>query len=979
VPGGARMRGCGWPLIPVLLRGMNDWENHRLPHRNRLPARAYLLPADAVSLNGVWKFHYAASPAEAPAPDADASGWTELPVPSCWQMHGFGRPHYSNIQYPFPVDPPRVPSENPTGSYRRRFHLPPAWDGRRILLRFEGVDSCFVVWVNGVEIGMSKGSRLPAEFDITAAVQTGNNELAVRVMQWSDASYIEDQDMWWLSGIFRDVTLLGLPAAHIWDVAVAAGMDGKWSAQVETVGEGRVTARLFDAAGKELARSSGKNIGGQLAQPRLWSAEDPYLYTLVLGFAGQTVRVPVGFRTVEIKGRVFSVNGVAVKLKGVNRHEHHPDLGRTMPLATMVEDILLMKRHNVNAVRTSHYPDDPRWYELCDRYGLYLMDECDLETHGFHFVDWQKNPPAVPEWEAALVDRMDRMVRRDRNHPSVIIWSLGNECHYGANHAAMARHARQLDATRPVHYEGDYNLRCTDIYSRMYCSLEDCRKILARKELLKHWLGAEVTPAEYGKAPFVLSEYAHAMGNGPGGLKEYWDLIYAHDEFMGAFVWEWVDHGIRQRDAAGREFFAYGGDFGDEPNDGNFVCDGLLFPDRQPSPGLAELKKATEPVKVERVGNQFRITNQHDFIGLEHLACGWTVTSAGNAVASGNVKLPAIAARKSKLVSIPFTGEGDCLTLQFALAADNAWAPRGHEVAWAQFPLAVRNRSGLPSATGGPVTVEGTRIAGTDFALAFDPHRGVLNDWQWRGQKLLLAGPRLNLWRATTDNDRGWRGGAKAWKENLLHLMQHRLDSFAMTSDGAVVRTRVAPPVRGFGIFCEYTYTITGDGAVRLEVHGTPDGEWPCFWPRIGLEMTLPLAYRQVEWLGRGPGESYRDTKEAQRFGLWRADVDELFTNYVFPQENGNRTDVTWVAFRDVAGVGLKAAGAPNFSAHRFTPMDLETARHTHELRPRDKIIVHLDWQHHGIGSCSCGPGPWPEHELKAQEFRFAVLLQPTA
>jgi beta-galactosidase/evolved beta-galactosidase subunit alpha len=956
---------------------MNDWENHLLPHRNRLPARACLLPDDAVSLNGVWKFHYAASPAEAPGPDADASGWAELPVPSCWQMHGYGRPHYTNHQYPFPVDPPRVLSENPTGSYRRSFHVPAEWSGRRVILRFEGVDSFFVLWVNGVEIGMSKGSRLPAEFDITAVVRPGQNDLAVRVCQWSDGSYIEDQDMWWFSGIFRDVTLLGLPAAHIWDVAVQAGMDGKWSAHVNTVGEGRITARLLAADGKTVARRSGKNIGGQLANPRLWSAEDPYLYTLVLTFAGQTVRVPVGFRTVAIKGRMFYVNGVAVKLKGVNRHEHHPDLGRTMPVSVMIADILLMKRHNVNAVRTSHYPDDPRWYELCDQYGLYLIDECDLETHGFHFLKWQNNPPAVPEWEAAFVDRMDRMVRRDRNHPSVIIWSLGNEAHYGANHAAMARHARQLDSTRPIHYEGDYNLRCTDIYSRMYCKLEDCRKILAGKETLKHWLGADITPEQYGQAPFVLCEYAHAMGNGPGGLKEYWDLIYAHDEFMGAFVWEWIDHGIRKRDAAGREFFAYGGDFGDEPHDGNFVCDGLVFPDRQPSPGLLELKKVTEPVKVEREGDQFRITNRYDFIGLDHLLAGWTVTDAGQVVASGTFKLPAIPARKSKLVTIPFTGNGDYLTLQFTLATDNVWGQRGHEVAWAQFALPTK--PALRSIVTGPVQVEATTVTGHEFALSFDPHRGVIIDWQWRGQKLLQAGPRLNLWRATTDNDRGWHGGAKAWNENLLHLLQHRLDSFEMTSDGAVVRTRIAPPVRGFGIRCEYRYTVAGNGELQIAVHGVPDGEWPCPWPRIGLAMTLPLAYRQVEWLGRGPGESYRDTKQAQRFGRWQADVDELFTNYVLPQENGNRTDVSWVSFTNLAGLGFRARGVPNFSAHRFTPQDLEAARHTNELTPRNEVIVHLDWQHHGIGTASCGPGPWPEHEFNAQEFRFAVTLQPVA
>lgn len=959
-----------------------DYENHQLPHRHRLPARAHLIPDDALSLNGTWQFHYAVTPAEAPTPDADATGWAELPVPSCWQMHGYGHPHYTNIQYPFPLDPPHVPTANPTGSYRRTFQVPADWTGRRIILRFDGVDSAFHVWVNGTAVGFSKGSRLPSEFDVTALIHPGNNTLAVRVYQWSDGSYLEDQDMWWLSGIFRDVTLLALPTNHIWDVAIVAGMDGQWSAKVETVGAGRLNARLLDATGKEVARTSGKNIAGKLNQPHLWSAEDPYLYTLVLTFAGQTVRVNVGFRTVEIRGRVFYVNGVAVKLKGVNRHEFHPDLGRAIPVSAMVEDIRLMKRHNINAVRTSHYPDDPRWYDLCDQYGLYLIDECDLETHGFNLVQWQGNPPNDPAWETACVDRLERMVGRDRNHPSVIIWSLGNEAHFGPNHVAMAHRCRQLDPARPVHYEGDHQVEATDFYSRMYPGLEEVQRIIAGKETNKMWL-TEVPAERYASKPFILCEYAHAMGNGPGGLAEYWELINRHDCVCGAFVWEWCDHGIRQRTADGREYFAYGGDFGDEPHDGNFVCDGLVFPDRRPTPGLLELKKVIEPVTVEKVGDQYRITNRYDFIGLDHLRLAWTLTAAGAVVQSGAVKLPSIPARKSKLVSLPVTGTGDLLTLSFTLAHATAWADHGHEVAWAQFALPVRG-SGLPAATGGPLQLTGSTITGPDFSLTFDPVRGVITDWRAHGQRLLLTGPRFNLWRATTDNDRGGRGPAKLWHENQLQLTQERLDSFEIqpVADDTVrvaVRTYVAPPVRNFGIVCDYTYTVTGNGEVLIEVHGVPRGEWPCPWPRLGLELTLPLAYRHVAWLGRGPGESYRDTKEAQRFGRWRADLDDLYTPYVMPQENGNRTDVEWVQFTDLRGTGLLTTGDPllNFSAHRFTPLDFENAKHTTDLVPRDEIIVHLDHQHHGIGTGSCGPGPWPQHELQAQEFRFALRLRP--
>jgi beta-galactosidase/evolved beta-galactosidase subunit alpha len=974
---------------------MNDFENPQLLHRHRLPARAHLIPDDALLLNGTWKFHYAATPALAPAPDADPTGWTDLPVPSHWQLHGFGRPHYTNWQYPFPIDPPRPPSDNPTGSYRREFVIPADWADRRVILRFDGVDSAFHVWINETEAGFSKGSRLPSEFDVTAHVRAGINTIAIRVYQWSDGSYLEDQDMWWLSGIFRNVTLFALPSNHIWDVAVQAGMDGHWSARVETVGEGRLSARLLDAAGNVVSKTSKtvrspiNILQSQIAKPRLWSAEDPYLYTLALTFAGHSISIPVGFRSVEIRGRVFLVNGVAVKLKGVNRHEFHTDLGRVMTRETMMEDILLMKRHNINAVRTSHYPDTPEWYDLCDRYGLYLIDECDIETHGFEISTdgerWGGNPPANPLWESAFVDRLERMVCRDINHPSVIIWSLGNESHSGCNHVAMTRRCRQLDPSRPIHYEGDQLVQYTDFYSRMYADVNECERIVAGKELMKAW-GWETPPENYNTKPFILCEYAHAMGNGPGGLAEYWDTFYRHDCIAGAFVWEWIDHGLRQQSPDGREFFAYGGDFGDEPNDRNFVCDGLVFPDRTPSPGLLELKKIIEPVKVEKVGDQFRIANRHDFIGLDHLALTWTVTRAGAVTGSGVAKLPNIPARKSKLVSIPASADGDLLTLQFTLAHDTTWASRGHEVAWAQFELSPERptvaRSRPPDPAPSLQLAEDhahIRIRGDNFTLAFDRQRAVIDSWTHAGTSVLVRGPRLNLWRATTDNDRGGRGDAANWRKYRLDMIQHRVEEVT-TGDGRIsARVRVAPPQWKFGFWCEYTYSVAGNGELLLDVHGVPYGAWPCSIPRIGLEFALPLSCRHAQWYGRGPGECYRDTKQAQRIGLWTADIDALYTPYVMPQDNGNRTDVRWVAFTDTSGTGLRAAGDPllNFSAHRFTPMDFENARHTIDLSPRNEIVVHLDWQHHGIGSSSCGPGPLPQHQLLATEFRFAWRLQP--
>lgn len=975
---------------------MNDWENHELTGRGRLPGRAYFFgyPDEAMaltfdrsvspwfqSLNGRWKFHFATTVAEAPAHDSDASGWAELPVPSSWQMHAYGRPHYTNVQFPFPVDPPRVPTENPTGSYRREFEISRSWDGKRVLLRFEGVDSAFTVWVNGREVGFSKGSRLPAEFDVTDFVTPGRNTLAVRVVQWSDGSYLEDQDMWWLSGIFRDVYLLARPATHLADVRVHAPAAGPIKVDTDIAGDATgcsVETRLLDDVGPR----------------RLWTAETPNLYTLLVtlkdsrGVALEVVPLRVGFRTVEISGDRFMVNGVAIKLKGVNRHEMHPDLGRAVPLEAMIEDILIMKRNNINAIRTSHYPNDPRFYDLCDHYGLYLIDECDLETHGFSegSRNWDGNPLNEPGWEAACVDRMERMVRRDRNHPCIIMWSLGNESSMGCVHHAMAARTRFLDSSRPIHYEGDRNLEVADVFSQMYTHPDKVAIIGKETDAeIRKALGSK--GSGYDAKPFVLCEYAHAMGNGPGGLLEYVETFYHSERLLGGFIWEWCDHGIRRKTDDGREYFAYGGDFGDQPNDYDFVCDGLVFPDRRPSPGLIEYKKVIEPVKVEAVDlatGRFRVINRYDFIGLDHLRVEWRVEDeTGVEIERGEVAPPTVAGRGSAELTIPFTKHG-LLTLRFLLAGAALWAPRGHEVAWAQFALADAKAPAM-RAPHALIRVNETAtrvdVEGEGFALAFDKVRAVIASWTRGGNPVFRAGPKLNFWRATTDNDRIAQGEYetdKAWRRAGLHWLQHRTDDVRLERLGGdavriVARTRIAPPVNRHGFECEYTYTIVGNGKVNLDVVVVPKGEMPSTLPRVGLQLTLPGSMNRVRWSGRGPGESYCDTKQAQRFGLWNAKVDELYTPYIYPQENGNRTDVSWVEFADAQGFGFRASGLPNFSAHRFTTEDLDAARHTTDLNPRDFITVSLDYAHQGIGTASCGPGALPQYRLSPREFRFGA------
>ena len=1018
---------------------INYWENPKLLHINRLPARTNFLPyqngESALTfersnsercklLNGMWKFHIVSMPSEAPvdfyAESFNTTGWSDIAVPSNWQMEGYGYPHYTNVIYPFPVDPPRIPTENPTGLYRRNFNISEDWDGYRIFLRFEGVDNVFSVWVNGVEVGLSKGSRIPAEFEITPMIRNGNNTLAVKVLQWSETSYIEDQDMWWLSGIFRDVYLLARPKTRVSDFFIKTLLDDEYKDAILEV-EGSVAAMagnedsivefcLKDEMGEmvtscefECKSENGRGdaffkTGLKTDNPQKWSAESPYLYTLMItlkntnGDVLEVIAQRVGFRSIELKNGLFLVNGVAIKFKGVNRHEHHPDLGRALPYDTMLEDVLLMKRHNINAVRTSHYPDDPKFYDLCDKYGLYVIDEADLECHGFAIVgDWDRLSKD-PSWEDAYVDRMLRMVHRDKNHPCVLMWSLGNESGFGENHFAMAKAARAVDPTRLIHYEGetrlifeDHNLdpEVADVFSTMYTSIDTLIELGKIKKKTK---------------PHILCEYAHAMGNGPGNLKEYWEVFYEYDRLQGGFVWEWIDHGIRKKTSDGCEYFAYGGDFGDEPNDGNFVIDGLVFPDRTPSPGLIEYKKVLEPIKVDAVdvlSGKISITNLYDFISLDHIIVAWNVASYGKILQSGTTCMPDIKPKENREINIPFILTQECrnsdecyINLDFLLAKDTLWAKAGHTLAWAQLKIpceksvkktkSVKTMSSLSCSETKNMIV----IIGQDFEVCFDKAYGRLCKLSVNGLDILSKGPALNFWRAPTDND---VHEAVGWRRKGIDKLRHRIDkvSWEIMPDNKSVRisclTRIASPILSWGIVCEYTYLVSGDGSIVIDVSGHPEGEAPETLPRIGLNLVLPKKFDQVEWFGRGPGESYPDSKAANRVGLYSARVDEFYTPYIRPQENGSRCDVRWASFTDMRGVGLVVAGIPqfDFSALKFSIEDLDKATHRHILKPADEVYINLDHAQHGLGSASCGPGQLPQYRLLCGDFRFKVALMP--
>ncbi|MFI9767829.1 glycoside hydrolase family 2 TIM barrel-domain containing protein [Streptomyces sp. NPDC052415] len=935
------------------------------PGRGALPPRARYAGSDArsLSLNGSWRFRLSAT-ADAEddsfaADGYDAGDWAEVRVPGHWVLQGHGAPRYTNHLYPFPVDPPHVPTENPTGDHLRVFDLPGDWPATGdATLRFDGVESCARVWLNGTELGEFKGSRLPHEFAVGRLLRPGGNVLAVRVHQWSAGSYLEDQDQWWLPGIFREVTLLHRPPGAVGDFFVHASYDhltGEGTLRVDSEVAGRVTVPELgiDAATGEAVAAA--------VEP--WTAETPRLYDGVLATGGERVPLRIGFRTVALEDGLIKVNGRAVLFRGVNRHEWHPDQGRALDVATMREDVLLMKRHNLNAVRTSHYPPHPAFLDLCDELGLWVVDECDLETHGFTEQDWRDNPVDDDRWTPALLDRAARMVERDKNHPSVIVWSLGNEAGTGRGLTAMAQWIRARDPGRLVHYEGDRECRDTDVYSRMYASHDEVERI---------GQGLDGGPRKRRELPFVLCECGHAMGNGPGGLAEYQALFERYERLQGGFVWEWIDHGIRHP----RFGYAYGGDFGEELHDGNFVCDGLLFPDRTPSPGLVEYKKVIEPVRFEGDGadGTVRVVNRYDFADLSALALEWSYQVDGETVQDGVLTMPQPAPGASADVKLPEppagTREGETRwTLRAVLAEDTAWAPKGHEVAWTQLPVGGRVKPAL-TASARPVPAEGLIRLGP---AAFDARTGAL----LRIGAVEVGAPRLDVWRATTDNDDGadWQTDLRhgpLWRTLGLHRMQHRRDAVEWDAEGLTVRTRVAPAAREIGLRTVYRWSADAD-RLRLTVSVTPEGDWTVPLPRLGIRLGLPRA-DTVSWFGGGPGEAYPDSKTASRLGRWRSTVDALQTPYVRPQENGARADVRWVELG-----GLRIEGDPEFwfTARRWTSEHLDAARHLTDLTPGEGVWVNLDHAQHGLGSQSCGPGPLPRYVLRARPAEFTFVFSP--
>ena len=985
-------------------RVKNRWENEELLHINRRQSHTDFHRASAhgqqISLNGDWKFRYLRAPACTPAgfeqPDYDDSAWDSLEVPSCWQLKGYGRMHYTDVWYLFPINPPYVASENPTGLYRREIQIDELGE-QRWVIRFNGVSSAYDLWINGQFVGYSKVSRLASEFDVTDFLHTGSNQIAVRVYQWSDGSYLEAQDMWWYSGIFRDVTLLTEPKAGIRDFRVEATLDDRYESGIlrleiesdSTADE--ISFRLLDGNAAVAAEGSCPVENGRaeltttVEQPLAWSAELPNLYTVELKLLRQgqeldAATVTTGFRRIEVRDGNFRVNGQPILLSGVNLHDFSPDGGATVRPEVVEEDLKLMKQHNINAIRCSHYPKAAWFYDLCDRYGFYVIDEADLETHGFEWIQKYEWLNELPSWTAAFQDRSLRMIREHRNHPCILMWSMGNESSVGMNFTKTSEAIHQLDPSRLVHYEGDFSADITDVYSTMYTRLDGMKRI------------AEGSDA-HGK-PHILCEYGHSMGNGPGNLEDYQELFRTYPRLQGGFIWEWYDHGIAQKDANGNTTYYYGGDFGDVPNNGNFCMDGLLRPDRIPSTGLVNYKQVIAPVVAEEIDLNLGIIsveNRYYFRSLDGLELEWTVTADGKVLQQGTEALHA-APQKQELLTLPIA-EPEAqpnteyyLNLTFVNREKTLYSQPGHVISVCQMELPMEAPAPAPAAAPeGSLRVEETAteasIRTENGEVRFDKISGRLLTYQVNGREWITKGPAMNLRRATIDND---MYKVTDWHEKyFLQKQQEQLEAFEIRRlEQAVavdVYTHFSPLSMAFGFKCHYAYRIFADGTMNLDLDMNGfrySGFAPEFIPRIGVELELPRQLGQVHWYGLGPMENYDDMNSCAHMGVYESDLDGMHTEYAMPQENGHRGETRWLAVGDEAqSLMISADGSFGFDVHDYTIDALEQAKHMGEIRRCDRTIVHIDAKHSGVGSNSCGEEQTFRNQTRLNDYALHLRL----
>ena len=1010
----------------------NDWQTPEVTSRNRLPAHTPLsswrsevdalrnLPSPSVlDLDGEWSFALFDRPEDVPD-DWASPGFAAdrtIKVPGNWQLQGFDRPIYTNVKYPFPCDPPRVPEQNPTGCYSRVFTLPEGWRGEnQIRIIFDGVDSAFYLGCNGHPVGYSQDSRLPAEFDLTPFLKAGENHLAVNVLRWSDGSYLECQDMWWLSGIFRSVRLLRKPRLHLTDVRLSTSLDADYRD-----GELRVSAQATSGRGLQLRASlyleetliqrqtaavGTKPVddrGGYddrfemtlgVRSPQKWSAERPTLYRLTLTLLDadanelETEAYDVGFRKVEIKGGMLHLNGEPLLIRGTNRHEHDPASGHAESLESAELDLKLMKQNNFNAVRCSHYPNQPGFYQLCDRLGLYVVDEANIETHGMVPMGRLADDPM---WANAFLERMMRMVARDFNHPSIIVWSLGNESGYGAAHDAMYQWTRRVDPGRPVQYEGGGSATAaTDIICPMYARTDEDREqghTDTPNYSLKSWADL---PDE--TRPIILCEYSHAMGNSLGNFDDYWQAFRERPRLQGGFIWDWVDQGLEKRSEDGRLYWAYGGDFGDEINDRQFCINGLNFPDRSPHPSLIEAKRVQQPFTFALLRSApltIQVTSEHLFRRTDNEVLGWEVHCAGEPLSGGQKVLDIDAKGRIEVVLAETLPEGVSsaqawLNVWILQPEPTPWSRAGHEVARWQFSLS--DTSALePAEVPGPAAAiqecpEGWRVETSTSAWKVGRDSGRVESWCKDGHELLRSPLRDNFVRAPLDNDIGVsevdrpdpNAWAVRWQNAGLFGLEHRcLEVRCFPEEGKVVARHGYYHAGESILETTWTHLFSADGSMSADVHVEIDPALPPL-PRVGATLRTVDEIPEITWLGRGPHENYPDRKLSADSGRWSLPIEEMHTPYIFPTDNGLRCDVS---FADLGKI--KIEGDFHFSVSRFGQEQLSGAKHTHELEAQDGTFVYFDGFHMGVGGDdSWTPSVKPEYRLEASDYRWRFILR---
>lgn len=1016
----------------------NEWENFEVVSVNTEKPRATFFRFDSdkeldnhektsfyKSLNGAWKFHFSKNPDSRPKDfyktDFNTSLWKEVAVPGDWQLQGYDFLLYTNWVYPFPINPPFVDNAyNPVGSYRRDFTIPEAWKGERVYIHLGGVNSAFYIWINGEKVGYKEDSKTPSEFDITPYIKSGKNQVSIEVYRWSDGSYLEDQDFFRLSGIERDVYLFARPKVDIQDFKLNGSLEnnykdgiftgtvflgnkekkqGKYEVEIQ-IKEGSKT--IFKAQ-KEIYFNTqlrdSVNFTTRFKDVKAWSAEKPFLYKTIIKLK-QVDKIEMitsstlGFRSIELKAGNLLVNGKIVIFKGVNRHEHDPDHGHVISKESMLKDIQLMKQNNINAVRTSHYPNDPYWYELCDKYGLYVVDEANIESHGMNY-NLNKTPANLPEYALMHHDRILRMVERDKNHPSIIVWSLGNESGDGKNMIENYHWLKKWDPSRIVSYEvagarGYFPERHTDFIGWMYKDL---------KGINDSYIG------KYPDIPFIWIEYSHAMGNSSGNLKELWDYVYSHKQHQGGFIWDWVDQAYTKKDSiTGEKYWAYGGDF--EPsnyhNDANFSLNGLVSADRSPHPCLQEVKYAYQSAAfkmLDSVNLKFQVKNRFLFTNLKDYDFSCEVLKNGSVIREMKLQDSNIKPLDSAVIDLSTLRKeikkDDEFIINFYLKTkkESELIAAGHEIAKEQFQL-TKIKDYIPAAAFDSKNAlhlqdeqQKAVISNDNFTVVFDKTAGTLISFIYKGVNLIKSGPRINFWRAPTDNDYGsnFPGRAAKWKKSS-DTYTVSSSKAEIKSDNEVELTFIYAMVH-IQSYYKSIYTIYSNGEIKVSNNLNFQGEWNISeLPRFGMNMILPVEFSKVEWYGRGFQENYSDRSRAAFVGIYESNVADLYYAYARPQENGNRTDTRWLKLTDTKGRGLEFQGQPllSFSAHHnyisdFDSGDEKKPKHTTDIKPRDLISLNIDYKQSGVGGDnSWGAKAYPQYLLKPKNYSYSFVLRPT-